>query len=63
MNLSRHFGDLVGGLVQDLARVDVPLLLPLLLNLLRVVPLLGRPLPERGPGKGEEEHGPRRDKL
>ena len=63
MNVSGQFGDLVRGLVQGVACVDVPLLLPLLLILLRVISLLGRPLPERGPGKREEEQGPRRDKL
>ena len=61
MNVCGQFGDLVG-LLQDLAGVEVPLL-PLLLLLLRGVLLLGIPLSERGPGKGEEEQGTGGDKL
>ena len=61
MDVCGQFGDLVSFL-QDLAGVEVPLL-PLLLQLLRGIPLLGNPLSERGPGKGEEEQGARGDEL
>ena len=61
MDVCGQFGDLVSFL-QDLAGVEVPLL-PLLLQLLRGIPLPGNPLSERGPGKGEEEQGARGDEL